>query len=74
MRKMILMPKKKLEKVRELDQDEVLEMIYEKEIDLSNLRSSVERGSVKKESGRIKPLKKEIARLYTVLNEKDEDE
>ena len=32
------MPKKKLEKVRELDQDEVLEMIYEKEIDLSNLR------------------------------------
>ena len=74
MRTMILMPKKKLEKVRELDQDEILEMIYKKEIDLSNLRSSVERGSVKKESGRIKPLRKEIARLYTVLNEKDEDE
>ena len=68
------MPKKKLEKVRELDHDEVLEMIYEKEIDLSKLRSSVERASVKKESVRIKPLKKEIARLYTVLNEKDEDE
>ena len=68
------MPQKKLETVRQLDQDELLELIYEKELNLSNLQSSVERGAAKKESGKIKPLKKEIARLYTVFNEKDEDE
>jgi large subunit ribosomal protein L29 len=62
------MPKLKMKIIRELNEKELKERIHQARIELIKFQVESSKGTLKKNSGKIKPLKKEIARLMTQLN------
>jgi large subunit ribosomal protein L29 len=58
-----------MKSVRELNEGDVKDRIEQMRTELSKLKVENAKGTLKKESGKIKPIKRDIARLLTRLNE-----
>ena len=59
----------KMKSIRELNEGDLKSRIEEMQTELSKLTIENAKGTLRKESGKIKPLKRDIARLLTRLNE-----
>ena len=55
--------------MREMNEKDLRERVIQMRTELSKLQTENAKGTLRKESGRIKPLKRDIARLLTRLNE-----
>jgi len=55
--------------IRELSENDLKGRIIEMRTELSKLEVENAKGTLRKETGKIKPLKRDIARLLTRLNE-----
>lgn len=55
---------------RELNDQDLRQRIQEARADLGKLRVDGAKGTLRKESGKIKPIKRDIARMMTVQNER----
>jgi large subunit ribosomal protein L29 len=55
--------------IRELNQNDLLDRLQQLRSDLTKLKIDSSKGTLRKESGKIKPLKRNIARILTRLNE-----
>jgi len=57
--------------IREMNEVDIKDRIEQMRTELSKLEVENAKGTLRKESGKIKPTKRNIARLLTILNEKD---
>ena len=64
------MTKLKNKAIREMNEEDLKDRIVQTRTELSKLEVENAKGTLRKESGKIKPTKRNIARLLTVLNEK----
>ena len=58
-----------MKSIRELNETDLKDRIIQMRTELSKLEVENAKGTLRKESGKIKPLKRDIARLLTLLNE-----
>ena len=65
------MSKLRMKAVREMNEKDLQSRVIEMRTELSKLEVENAKGTLRKESGKIKPLKRDIARLLTRLNEMD---
>tara|TARA_B100001146_G_C16075906_1_gene388491 strand:- start:606 stop:809 length:204 start_codon:yes stop_codon:yes gene_type:complete len=63
------MSKLKMKAVREMNEKDLTDRVRQMRIELSKLQTENAKGTLRKESGKIKPIKRNIARLLTRLNE-----
>jgi len=63
------MSKIRMKTLRELNQNDLLDRLQQLRSDLTKLKIDSSKGTLRKESGKIKPLKRNIARILTRLNE-----
>jgi large subunit ribosomal protein L29 len=61
--------KLRVKELRQQDETQLRNRLFELRGDLSKLRSSAARGMIQKQSGSIKRLRKDIARILTVMKE-----
>ncbi|MEE8168014.1 MAG: 50S ribosomal protein L29 [Candidatus Hydrothermarchaeales archaeon] len=61
------------EEIRELTQDEMQDKVFELRNELLRERSKVASGGVPENPGRIKEIKRTIARILTIENLKDKE-
>ena len=59
----------KMKSIRELNEGDLKSRIEETRTELSKLEVENAKGTLRKESGKIKPIKRDIARMLTRLNE-----
>ena len=59
----------KMKSIRELYESDLKSRIEETLTELSKLEVENAKGTLRKESGKIKPIKRDIARMLTRLNE-----
>ena len=64
-----MMGRLKMKSIRELNEGDLKSRVVEMQTELSKLNIENAKGTIRKESGKIKPLKRDIARLLTRLNE-----
>ncbi len=64
------MPTRKMKELRELKDEELEGRLSEYRRELLRLRTLSARGTIAKESGKVKSLKRNIARIETLLVEK----
>lgn len=55
--------------IRELNEKDLNDKIQEYRSELAKLKVDSSKGTLRKESGKIKPLKRDIAKMLTRLNE-----
>ncbi len=55
--------------LRELKENDLLDRLQQLRSDLTKLKIDSSKGTLRKESGKIKPLKRNIARILTRLGE-----
>ena len=55
--------------LRELNENDLLDRLQQLRSDLTKLKTDSSKGTLRKESGKIKPLKRNIARILTRLTE-----
>lgn len=55
--------------IRELNSTDLKERVQQARGELAKMRADSAKGTLRKESGKIKPLKRDIARMLTRLNE-----
>jgi large subunit ribosomal protein L29 len=60
----------KSSELRKIEKADLEEKILELRRELAKLRSSSGRGTIKKDSGSVKSVRRNIARILTVMNEK----
>ena len=63
------MSRLKMKSKRELNENDLKDRVIQMRTELSKLEVENAKGTLRKESGKIKPLKRDIARLLTRLNE-----
>ena len=63
------MPQKKASDFRTLTEEDLVEKLISDRLEYSQVTSNLQRGLVKENQGKVKPLRKEIARINTILNE-----
>ena len=63
------MSRLRVKELRQQDQLQLRNRLFELRGELSKLKSSAARGMIQKESGSIKRIRKDIARILTVMNE-----
>ena len=56
--------------LRELNSSDLSSKLSERKLDLSKLRSEEAKGTLKKHAGSIKWIRRDIARIMTVINER----
>ncbi|MCY3853994.1 MAG: 50S ribosomal protein L29 [Thaumarchaeota archaeon] len=61
------MPRLKMKTIKEFNEVDLKERLHQSRIELIKFQIESSKGTLKKNSGKIKPLKKEIARLMTQL-------
>lgn len=61
----------KIKSIRKLDKKTLHEKIQETRASLGKMRMDSAKGTLRKDSGKIRPMKRDIARMLTVLNEED---
>jgi large subunit ribosomal protein L29 len=54
--------------IRNLNENDLRDRLLQLRSDLSKLKIDSAKGTLRKESGKIKPLKRDIARIMTQLN------
>ena len=59
----------RMKTVRELNEKDLRERLQQLRSDLSKLKVDSAKGTLRKESGKLKPLRRDIARIMTRLNE-----
>ena len=64
------MSKLKSKAIREMSEQDLKDRVEQMRTELSKLEVENAKGTLRKESGKIKPTKRNIARLLTILNEK----
>ena len=62
------MSRLKMKSIRELNENDLKDRVIQMRTELSKLEVENAKGTLRKESGKIKPIKRNIARLLTVLN------
>ena len=55
--------------IRELNEKDLLDRLQQMRTELTKLSVDSAKGTLRKESGKLKPLRKDIARIMTRLNE-----
>ncbi len=60
----------KLKTLRELNDNDLADKLAELRTDLAKLRAEKTKGTLKKKSGDIKWVRRDIARMMTILNER----
>ena len=55
--------------IRELNENDLWDRLRQIRTDLTKLRIESKKGTLKKESGKLKPLRKDVARILTRINE-----
>ena len=65
------MTKLKIKAIREMNEGDLKDRIEQMRTELSKLEVENAKGTLRKESGKIKLAKRNIARLLTILNERD---
>ena len=63
------MSKIKMKAVREMNQKDLQDRIEQARTELMKLRVESSKGTLRKESGKLKPVRKNIARMLTRINE-----
>jgi len=63
------MSRVRMKAVRELSEEDLRQRIIETRGELGKLRTDAAKGTLRKESGKIKAIKRDIARMMTRLNE-----
>lgn len=66
------MPILRVQEIRDMSSDERYEKIQELRTELTKLRTMVNAGGAIENPGRVKALRKAIAKLLTVMNEEKE--
>ncbi len=64
----------KASEFRNLSEDDLMAKYAVLQMELSRVKAAAARGAAKKEIGKIRPLRKNIARILTVLTEKEVEE
>ena len=64
------MPRMKAKALRQQDPNQLKDRLFELRGELARLRSLTARGMIQKQSGSVKRVKRDIARLLTVMKEK----
>lgn len=59
----------RMKTIRELNENDLLDRLQQLRSDLTKLKIDSSKGTLRKESGKIKPLKRDIARILTRLGE-----
>ena len=59
----------KMKSIRELNEKDLRDRVQQMKTELSKIQTENAKGTLRKETGKIKKVKKEIARLLTRLNE-----
>ena len=59
----------RMKTIRNLNENDLHDRLLQLRSDLSKLKIDSSKGTLRKESGKIKPLKRDIARIMTQLNE-----
>ncbi|MBH59209.1 MAG: 50S ribosomal protein L29 [Thaumarchaeota archaeon] len=63
------MAKNNIQNYRNMSEEELLEKLSNLKIEHSQIKSNIKRGLIKENQGKIRPVKKEVARILTVLNQ-----
>ncbi|MEM3436998.1 MAG: 50S ribosomal protein L29 [Nitrososphaerales archaeon] len=64
------MPKLKIDELRKLKDEELKEKLFELKAELIKLKNAAKRGTLGKETGKIRAIRKNIARILTIINER----
>jgi large subunit ribosomal protein L29 len=64
------MPQLKPKELRKQDADKLRQTLFDLRSELSKLAGGAQRGIVKKDVGNIRRIRRDIARVVTVMNEK----
>jgi ribosomal protein L29 len=64
------LPRVKAKNLREQDPDQLRDRLFELRGELIKLRGLAARGMIQKQSGKISRIRKDVARLLTVMKEK----
>ena len=59
----------KMKTVRALNEKDLKDRLLQSRNDLGKLKTEAAKGTLRKESGKMKPLRRDIARIRTKLNE-----
>ncbi len=59
----------KMKTVRALNEKDLKDRLLQSRNDLGKLKTEAAKGTLRKESGKMKPLRRDIARILTKLNE-----
>jgi len=63
------MSKLRMKSIKQLNEKDLKSKILESRTDLAKLRVDSSKGTLRKESGKLKPIRHNIARMLTRLNE-----
>ena len=63
------MTRMKMKTIREFNESDLKDRLEQLRSELTKLRIESSKGTLRKESGKVKPLRRDIARLLTRLNE-----
>ena len=60
----------RMKTVRELNEKDLKDRLEQMRSELAKLRVDASKGTLRKDSGKVRPLRRDIARILTRLNEK----
>ncbi len=63
------MAKLRAKAIKAMNSEDIKSMIQDLRADLTKMRMSSKNGTLRKDSGKIRPLRRNIARLFTKLTE-----
>lgn len=63
------MARLKMKSIRELNETDLKQRLEQSRVELAKLRTDAAKGTLRKESGKIRAVRKEVARMLTRLNE-----
>lgn len=63
------MARLKMKSIRELNKQDLKEKLEQSRVELAKIRTEAAKGTLRKESGKIRAHRKEIARILTRINE-----
>ena len=58
-----------MKSIRELNKQDLKEKLEESRVELAKIRTEAAKGTLRKDSGKIRAYRKEIARMLTRINE-----
>ncbi len=64
------MPQLKPKEIRDQDAEKLRQTLFDLRSELAKLRGNVDRGLVKKDVGKVRRVRKDIAKVLTVMREK----